>query len=305
MPVNRDKKRKAWFDQGVEALKACRPSAPAVYGCPLCLQGFSTLEFLTFEDVPPKSIGGRPLVLTCKRCNRASGRLLDPNIKAGARLREIAEGKAETWIKLSQFGHTISAKANLGPGGIVIAGEPKKSNPKEHASLFEKLERAAVEGTQGIDFTISVPMVHNAWREEVGWLRVAYLYAFAALGYNFILRSELTPIREQIRKPDDKLVPYIMGKEAQDSAGIMFVHEPEELRSIAVAVAKRILFFPCFDEAPSFHDRFRAREGLNGPWTISGKQMGLPSRPAFIVDFGLDSSNTAMHRTSGLAPSCR
>lgn len=51
---------------------------------------------VTIEDVPPKSIGGRPLVLTCRWCNHRSGQLLDANIRIGRDLNEVAEGKRDT-----------------------------------------------------------------------------------------------------------------------------------------------------------------------------------------------------------------
>jgi hypothetical protein len=35
------------------------------------------LSTFTVEDVPPRSVGGRPLLLTCKRCNEFAGATLD------------------------------------------------------------------------------------------------------------------------------------------------------------------------------------------------------------------------------------
>src|ERR1700752_2897682 len=125
MSRGNDQKRQRWFAQGVEALQLARPSAPKVYGCPLCLRGFETPAALTLEDVPPKSIGGRPLILTCGSCNYNSGHMLDANIRSGRDLEEIAAGTRAARIKLSQFGQTISAEATFGPGGLVIEGLPK------------------------------------------------------------------------------------------------------------------------------------------------------------------------------------
>ena len=175
------------------------------------LRGFDDPEMLSLEDVPPKSIGGKPLVLTCRACNNRFGHLLDVNIRSGRDLREMAEGKREAWIKLSHEGHTITAKAMFSPGGSIrIAGVPEKSNPKAHQSLFKNLDEIVARGSLDWDFTIGLASRHNKWREGVGWLRVAYLYVFAALGYNFILRPELNVVREQFQRPDDRVVPQAM-----------------------------------------------------------------------------------------------
>ena len=66
-----------WFRKGVEAFKILMPEFPDYYVCPLCLYGFpiETVTKLTCEHVPPKSIGGQRLVLTCWKCNnKASGK---------------------------------------------------------------------------------------------------------------------------------------------------------------------------------------------------------------------------------------
>jgi len=221
VPKKKDLKRHAWFSYGVEALARARPKAPRVYGCPLCLRGFDNPEMLTLEDVPPKSVGGKPLVVTCWDCNNRSGRLLDTNIRSGRDLREIAEGKRETSIRLSQFGHTTTAKATFGPSGISIAGVPEKSNPKAHRSLFEKLDEVAATKSLDWGFSIAFSVRHDPWREGVGWLRVAYLYAFAALGYNFILRPELNQVREQFQRPDDRILAQTMKHTDTTTGGVL------------------------------------------------------------------------------------
>ena len=54
------------------------------YICPLCLNTFNLSELgdkvndiLTVEDVPPKSLGGNPILITCRNCNSKCGHNLD------------------------------------------------------------------------------------------------------------------------------------------------------------------------------------------------------------------------------------
>ena len=56
------------------------------YACPLCWQIFTehqieenadTENFLTLEHNPPKVVGGKATILTCKKCNSQNGAKLD------------------------------------------------------------------------------------------------------------------------------------------------------------------------------------------------------------------------------------
>jgi hypothetical protein len=68
----------SWFERGAESLGAIAPNYRGRgYACPICLRISPSDATLTVEDVPPKSVGGRPLILTCKSCNDAAGATLD------------------------------------------------------------------------------------------------------------------------------------------------------------------------------------------------------------------------------------
>ena len=72
------RKRKArLFDIGVSAFRAAFGDASTLYRCPLCGDGYQRAALgsgeLTLDHVPAGAIGGKALVLTCKRCNSESG----------------------------------------------------------------------------------------------------------------------------------------------------------------------------------------------------------------------------------------
>ena len=70
--------KQEWFNRGVHAFGQVAPKyRGSGYACPLCLGISSSLATFTFEDVPPRSVGGRPLVLTCRDCNSSSGHTCD------------------------------------------------------------------------------------------------------------------------------------------------------------------------------------------------------------------------------------
>jgi hypothetical protein len=82
--------REAWFVEGATALRRrlkamgmpdALPPDGQFYACPSCLMTYGRDEFnrgvFTYEHVPPRRLGGRPLVLTCQNCNNEAGTAMD------------------------------------------------------------------------------------------------------------------------------------------------------------------------------------------------------------------------------------
>jgi hypothetical protein len=186
-----------------------------------------------------------------------------------------------------QFGHTVNARANLGPGGILIRGLPEKSNPKAHKAWRDGLDEAVRTGSRDWNMQLRFSIRHSQMRESVGWLRVAYLYAFVALGYRFIMRPELERIRDQIRRPDESVARQVMKHvdPTSEPGGISFVHEPEDFRSILVRIGRNLFFFPEFDRAQDFYERLEKAKGTGQKLTLSGVHMDLPRQPTFAFDY--------------------
>lgn len=287
MSDSRKRKRDAWFKHGVEALALARPDAPRVYCCPFCLLGYDNPGQLTLEDVPPKSIGGKPLILTCAKCNNTHGHLLDSHIKSGRKLQEIASGKSITWARMKLLDNEVTAKARFGSDSIEVMAVPDKSDPKAHAAMFAEFEQLVAAKSLDWRIELGFSILYDKWREGVGWLRVAYLYLFALLGYNFILRPELKAIRDQFLKPDERLVPQVMKHtgEATASNGVSFVYEPAHLRSILVRLGRNLFFFPEFREAETFYDRLADTSPAKGEFRLSGMHLDLPRQPIFAFDY--------------------
>src|SRR5262249_35916570 len=94
---------RAWFDQGYEAFSLSFPETAdklayrPFYVCPLCLfaRSENALEsgWLSREDVPPKRLGGRKIVLTCrKQCNNRAGHDIDWHARREADVIAMAPG---------------------------------------------------------------------------------------------------------------------------------------------------------------------------------------------------------------------
>jgi HNH endonuclease len=67
-----------------------------IYPCPICLTPFTVDALadgrLSSEHVPPESVGGHELVLTCKRCNNSAGTKLDADAAVKELVRSAMAG---------------------------------------------------------------------------------------------------------------------------------------------------------------------------------------------------------------------
>jgi hypothetical protein len=91
--VTTSQKYTAWFDLGAERFRAWAdlrggvplPDEP-VYPCPLRGHLFTKSDLLadrlSAEDVPPKSVGGKPMLPTWRRCNNDRGGRVEPRLEA-------------------------------------------------------------------------------------------------------------------------------------------------------------------------------------------------------------------------------
>src|SRR5690348_10203246 len=94
--MNKSKRKKLalfkLFSQNLDWVKEhpsirFEPDFSKGYICPLCFDVFyekdlddSLTNHLTLEDIPPDALGGKPLALTCKKCNSRSGHELDAHL---------------------------------------------------------------------------------------------------------------------------------------------------------------------------------------------------------------------------------
>jgi hypothetical protein len=171
-----------WFTRGAERLGADFPQYAGLgYACPVCLRP-ADINALTAEDVPPRRVGGRPLVLTCADCNSHGGYALDVHwghlvdVVAFARgeldeplAAELVIGGSRTQIDLTRIGGQVEmsiVKDACNPEAIQAQQallQTKKASPKPF-TLWLKRSR------------------FDEWKAIVSILRAAYLVGFAVGG---------------------------------------------------------------------------------------------------------------------------
>src|SRR5690348_9773446 len=185
-----------WLDEGARNLRAVLdrqgrgdlfPPNGAYYTCPCCLTGLYSRDSahkLTIEDVPPKALGGRPMLLTCAQCNSSAGANFDAHADQKAIADAFVRGlDVSKRIRVTAYidGIPLRGTAQSTEKGISIVGDPKQNDSKQHAvfvNLLESLAEGGGDTTGRLSFTIHTRF--NEARARLSLIRASYLAAFAA-----------------------------------------------------------------------------------------------------------------------------
>lgn len=299
-----------WFDRGAAAFAQAFPDALTLLGsdpaphyvCPQCaepdpcgrqyrVQLFprSAVERgeLTAEHVPPRSFGGRELVLTCKRCNDTAGFLLEAHARKRENPSDVIRGVAEkpSPVRLTAGDHTVSMNLTEEEGMLTMTFPPrrKRSNdPTSEEAVWEALPRLIAERS-----TININFAKDAYvprRANVAWLRHAYLVMFAIAGYRYIFQRGLGVVRKQIKEPDADHIPVFLaslsGKHSWEERRIVFIREPEPLQSWAVQFGRYIAFLPKAGDM-QFYTRMAEDTQGRDEAMFTGEVIDWPTEPLF------------------------
>lgn len=203
------------------------------YICPLCIQPFSQDDLnitlanpLSLEDVPPKALGGKANILTCRDCNNRAGQTIDAALQK--RMEQMDHQQfvpgAKFHAKLKQNGQITRGEITVGSGGELNVKQSYKHNKKDSLDNFVG-GISPVDGNpllelefykKGIDFKLL----------EVALLKTAYLSCFQKYGYAFILDPIYDQVRDQIRNPQNDIYPtraWFVGPFKNTEHGVHFV----------------------------------------------------------------------------------
>ena len=188
------------------------------YICPLCQHVYAIAhDALTLEHVPPESVGGKPILVTCRACNNTQGTDLDVYL-----MNEL-----EILHNLSHL-DTIPQKSRIAFNGVEINGQttfsksdgfkfmisPDNNNPLQ-SEEFIKEARNTQEGYQ-IKLKANITnRKRNVDLANIALLKSAYLMTFQKLGYMYVLNPCTNKVREQILNPKQKIIssPYVIADE--------------------------------------------------------------------------------------------
>ncbi|MBZ0279324.1 MAG: HNH endonuclease [Anaerolineae bacterium] len=185
------------------------PDRDDIVICPLCFKKWFTVEnikekSLTLEHVPPDTLGGKGIALTCKDCNNNQGSRIDSFLVSYINDLDALQGKGEGYVDgdmKTDDGNRVRIEFRSNESGWEVLGVPKASNPKHIEFINEQFRQNRVER---INLTLRIT---NPRRAKLALLRSAYLLAFGYLGHGFLINRNLGPLRYQFQHPEEDIFP--------------------------------------------------------------------------------------------------
>lgn len=179
------------------------------YICPLCLHTYAIGNTeLTLEHVPPESVGGKPILVTCKACNSNYGSDIDVclmnELEIVHNFNNLDTVPQKT--RLAFNGIEINAQTTFSKtDGFKFMISPDNNNPIE----FEGFMMEAKNAKEGYEIKV-VANITNRKRDydlaNIALLKSAYLMAFHELGYMYVLNANTNIIRDQLQNPKKNVI---------------------------------------------------------------------------------------------------
>jgi hypothetical protein len=231
----------------------------------------------------------RVLAVTASRspveCNSTAGHQLDSHLRPLEDDFDFATGNLTTPVKGTfKVGNGEMAATLTRTGHVTVSGLPENTDPTQHDALVEHFNRLVDTGLgEGESMTWSFRSRWTDANVRASWLRAAYLIAFAALGYRYILRTELEPVRAQVNDPAGPHAPravMVNPRLPKTHRALWLVERPKTLRSVNVGMGRWAVWLPGLGIDPTFYERLAARK----VWpprikTVSGKRVVWPTEP--------------------------
>jgi hypothetical protein len=283
MAISR-KKKLEWFSRGATALERVCPGLwpEPTYLCPICMDPFSIRSVedgaLTAEHVPPKALGGRELVLTCKSCNNEAGTKLDADAFTKERIRAAMAGKGETVerVRATIGSLRVQGEVRVGDGQFTLHVPKHLNRPGASADL-----RAAAR--VGMRMAVQYePFAELGAR--ISWFRAGYLALFALSGYLLPLDPAFQIVRKQITNFAVRHIVTFTSEPSQEfpdtDKRIFKVLTPEWHRGWAVQFGRHFVHFPSAGDM-DFYERLSSCGSSTEPYVTRYEYVGWPIEPTF------------------------
>lgn len=272
-----------WFDRGATAFERTFPQLRArlphaSYVCPLCDVAFPRdavdAGVLTEEHVPPLKFKGRPLVLTCRRCNNTAGTKLDAHARRKENIAEILAGtfSGAVGVSFEQEGRHVNSLMAVSDSTWNLTGFEKRNPP---AVLDALCGQSLVAGS-----TITVDFAREGFAElgaRLSWFRSGFLALFAVHGYRFSLDSAMRLVKEQLRSRE-RLIHSFTVDVSPEPPGLGWsdwrIFEVPDPRCTGVLFKRYLTLFPHPGDV-GFYDRLAERIRMEPDTRFSFKGEGL------------------------------
>jgi hypothetical protein len=285
------------FLRGAEAWQRVSRDARQLYVCPLCIRGFDVnalaARVLSLEHVPPRSIGGKPLALTCRDCNSTAGHRIDAAGSAYEHLASLTEAmfrsgenvRGTATLHLNEL-PPINVEYDASVGDLKLNVMRDRNNPTVFERHFATVERAIQDGTSGdFKFRFTPNTRVHARRALVSHLRAAYLVLFAGLGYRYALSTRLALVREQLSKVDEPILEHAwIRTDEKVTRAPLILGLTEPTKAFAVVLPRVTVLMPTIS-GPEDPWALFGETSSEGRITLTGRPLGWPKALEMQYDF--------------------
>ena len=186
--------------------------------CPLCMNIINVEDKgrITLEDVPPESVGGHPVLVTCSKCNNSLGGRIDNYLYNELLIVYLLSHPENHSFKtvFNVNGKKIKGRLRIETKEgyrflhCTIDGNDRGNYPSFTSEIENHWDGCQIEMT-----SLITDVKRNDEFSNAAKLKSAYLLAFSKLGYMYILSDNLDLVRQQIQNPDDDILcnSYIIG----------------------------------------------------------------------------------------------
>jgi hypothetical protein len=187
------------------------------YVCPLCLRStFSSVRDpgLSWDHVPPQSIGGRLQLPVCSGCNWTAGRTIEADLDRHVKKLGFLSTYGVAEAVILEFPGTGIRHRNalsIQDGTIRLVGRDEANIPEATHQAEAALAKAFAEGSKFV-VARDPRLTWSRKYLECAFLKAAYLFLFSRCGYGAILQAPFELVRHQIAAPDSDVVQPLVRK---------------------------------------------------------------------------------------------
>lgn len=214
-----------------------------VYICPLCRSVFddsavlTNAPRLTLEDNPPKSLGGKAHILTCKRCNNSNGSDFDSQIAQyfdTGKFLEDGEINSSLDVRVHvDDAHMPSRLEHLDAETIAVHIR-EVDNPYVAKKFLDAYEE---EREQAIDIRFGRAKSNTI---NLALLKIAHLEAFKYFGYGYLITPAGELIQQTLRDKIERVHGHgVVGKVAKTTKDGLWFGRIGDLRFFYVVYTLR------------------------------------------------------------------
>jgi hypothetical protein len=168
--------------------------------------------------------------------------------------------------------------------GIQLIGHERAGSPDSRNTITDHFQEAVESARTDWELHLEFPSFSQR-KEQLGWLRAAYLVCFAKLGYAYILRPELRVVIQQLQQVESELITdYVVWNVATPSSErhLALIERPD-MQCLAVSMGQATVFLPSIAGDNDIYNQLPLLK-QRGPIQVSGKEISWPVGPEFLLD---------------------